>query len=138
MWKEEREADILTNMNQSPAEGNFCNEMNNALKPSIVKCQWVMSSKVIKWPIATPCFNVQMDNKISFSTFHRNEKMPRSMYKWTTKFLFLLFTEMRKCPVHPSHRLTGESNNESTFSGVRSTTTYRCRGSQAGLGTMFW
>jgi hypothetical protein len=37
IWKEKSEVYTLTNMHNPPAEGNFCNEHGNAMKPSIVE-----------------------------------------------------------------------------------------------------
>jgi len=81
-------------MNQPQAEGNFCNEKNNALKLSIVKY-----------------YNKQK------GYYEKSDQMANSysMIQRTKKLLFLLFTERRKFPNHPSHRLAGESNNESAL-----------------------
>ena len=37
LWKDKTEVDILTKINQPPAEGNFCDKMKNALKQPIVE-----------------------------------------------------------------------------------------------------
>jgi hypothetical protein len=37
IWEDKKEAYTLTNMHNQPAEGSFCNEYVNAVKPSSVK-----------------------------------------------------------------------------------------------------
>jgi hypothetical protein len=37
VWKDKLNVNMLTNMHRSPAEGNFCDEHGNALKPAIVQ-----------------------------------------------------------------------------------------------------
>jgi hypothetical protein len=37
VWKDKRSVTMLKNMHRSPAEGNFCDEHGNALKPAIVQ-----------------------------------------------------------------------------------------------------
>jgi hypothetical protein len=36
VWKDKRDVYMLTNIHNPPAEGNFCDESGNALKPAIV------------------------------------------------------------------------------------------------------
>jgi hypothetical protein len=36
VWKDKRDVHVLTNMHCPPAEGNFCDEHGNAVKPAIV------------------------------------------------------------------------------------------------------
>jgi hypothetical protein len=37
IWKDKRDIHMLMNMHHLPAEGNFCDEHGNALKPAIVQ-----------------------------------------------------------------------------------------------------
>jgi hypothetical protein len=37
IWKDKRHINMLTNMHHPPAEGNFCDEHGNALKPVIIQ-----------------------------------------------------------------------------------------------------
>jgi hypothetical protein len=37
VWKDKRDVHMLTNIHVSPAEGNFCDENGNALKPATVE-----------------------------------------------------------------------------------------------------
>jgi hypothetical protein len=37
VWKDKQNVNILTDMHHHPAEGNFCDEYGNALKPAIVQ-----------------------------------------------------------------------------------------------------
>jgi hypothetical protein len=37
VWKDKRDVHMLTNIHVSPAEGNFCDESGNILKPTIVQ-----------------------------------------------------------------------------------------------------
>jgi hypothetical protein len=37
VWKDKRNVNMLTNMHHLPAEGNFCEEHGNALKPAIIQ-----------------------------------------------------------------------------------------------------
>jgi hypothetical protein len=36
-WNDERDVNMLVNMHHPPAEGNFCDEHGNSLKPAIVQ-----------------------------------------------------------------------------------------------------
>jgi len=37
IWKDEIDVNILTNIHHPPAEGNFCDDHGNALKPAIIQ-----------------------------------------------------------------------------------------------------
>jgi hypothetical protein len=37
IWKDKGHVNMLTNMHHPPAEGNFCDEHGNALKPAIIQ-----------------------------------------------------------------------------------------------------
>jgi len=37
LWWDKRDVCMLTNIHNAPAEGNFCNEGGEAIKPQIVK-----------------------------------------------------------------------------------------------------
>jgi len=37
VWKDRRKVYMLTNMDQPPAEGNFCDDSNRPVKPNIVE-----------------------------------------------------------------------------------------------------
>jgi hypothetical protein len=37
IWKDKRHVNMLTNMHHLPAEGNFCDEHGNTLKPVIIQ-----------------------------------------------------------------------------------------------------
>jgi hypothetical protein len=37
IWKDKRHENMLMNMHHSPAEGNFCDDHRNTLKPAIIQ-----------------------------------------------------------------------------------------------------
>ena len=52
VWKDRQEVYMLTNMDPSPAEGNFCDDSNRPVKPHIVERYnrtWVTSTILIVW-----------------------------------------------------------------------------------------
>ena len=72
VWKGRREVYMLTNMDQSPAEGNFC-DRNRPVKPHIVKRY--------NWHMGCVDSSDRMANSYSIS---------RHTFKWTTKLFFHL------------------------------------------------
>jgi len=72
VWKDRQEVYMLTNMDQSPAEGNFC-DRNRPVKPHIVKRY--------NWHMGCVDSSDRMANSYSIS---------RHTFKWTTKLFFHL------------------------------------------------
>jgi hypothetical protein len=73
VWKGKRNVNKLTNMHRSKAEGNFCDEHGNALKPAIVQNYNRHMGYVDK--------SDRMTNSYSIS---------RRTWKWTKKLFYHL------------------------------------------------
>jgi hypothetical protein len=74
VWKDKRNAHILTNMHSPPAEGNLCDKYRNALKPATVEDYNRHTGYVDKSDIMAT----------SYSTSRRP-------WKWTKKIFFHLW-----------------------------------------------
>ena len=72
-WKDRRDVSLLTNMDPSPEEGNFCGESKQAVKPQIVARY--------NWHMGYVDISDRMANSYS---------MCRRTFKWTTKLFFHL------------------------------------------------
>ena len=56
VWKDKRDACLLTNIHDPPTEGNYRDEHGNVIKPGIVvdyNLTWGTLTIQIGWPIAT-------------------------------------------------------------------------------------
>jgi hypothetical protein len=95
VWKDKRDVYILTNIHDPPAEGNFCDESGNALKPAIVADYNRHMGYVDKGD--------RMTNSYSIS---------RRTWKWTKKLFFHLLDQtilnshilLKSCGSNISHR----------------------------------
>jgi hypothetical protein len=72
-WKDKRNVNMLTDIHCSPAEGNFCDEHGNALKPAILQDYNRNMGYIDK--------SDRMTNSYSIS---------RRTWKWTKKLFFHL------------------------------------------------
>lgn len=52
--KVKHNVNMLTNMHHSPAEGDFCNEHEKAMKPATVQDTWGMWTRATTWWTVTP------------------------------------------------------------------------------------
>jgi hypothetical protein len=119
VWKDKCNVHMLANMHDPPAEGNFCDESGNALKPEIVEHyiqhMWYVNK------------SDRMANSYSIS---------RRTWKWTKKlfFHFLDLTVLNSyillmsCGSKLSHRLQADTCEEyGRVCWTASTTTTICR-----------
>jgi hypothetical protein len=72
-WKDRRDVYMLTNMDQPPEEGNFCDDSKRAVKPQIVARY--------NWHMGYVDISDRMTNSYS---------MCRRTFRWTTKLFFHL------------------------------------------------
>jgi hypothetical protein len=95
VWKDKRDVHMLTNMHNPPAEGNFCDDHGNAIKPAIVEDYNKHMGYVDK--------SDRMANSYSIS---------RRTWKWTKKLFFHLldltilnsYILLSSCGAKLSHR----------------------------------
>jgi hypothetical protein len=73
VWKDKQNVNMLTNMHRSPAEGNFCDEHGNALKPDIVQD-----------------YNRHMGYVDKSDRMTNSYSIGRRTWKWTKKLFFHL------------------------------------------------
>ena len=71
VWKDRREIYLLTNMNPSPAEGNFCDDSNRPMRPDILER-----------------YNRHMGYVDNSDRMANNYSMCQRTFKWTTKLFF--------------------------------------------------
>ena len=71
VWKNRREVYMLTNMDPTPAEGNFCDNSNHPMKPHIM--EW---------------YNWHMGYVNNSDRMAKSYSMSRRTFKWTTKLFF--------------------------------------------------
>jgi hypothetical protein len=73
IWKDKRNVNMLTNMHHPPAEGNFCDEHGNALKPVIIQD-----------------YNEHMGYMDKSDRMTNTYSISRRTWKWTKKLFFHL------------------------------------------------
>jgi hypothetical protein len=73
VWKDKSDVHMLTNTHVSPAEGNFCDESGNALKPAIVED-----------------YNRHMGYADKSDKMANSYSISRRMWKWMKKLFFHL------------------------------------------------
>jgi hypothetical protein len=73
IWKDKRNVNMLTNMHHPPAEGNFCDEYGNALKPVIIQD-----------------YNEHMGYMDKSDRMTNTYSISRRTWKWTKKLFFHL------------------------------------------------
>ncbi|PNF35735.1 hypothetical protein B7P43_G16134 [Cryptotermes secundus] len=95
VWKDKRDVYMLTNMHCLPAEGSFCDEHGNAIKPAIVVD-----------------YNTRMGYVDKADRMANSYSISRRTWKWTNKLFFHLldltilnsFILLSPCGVKLSHR----------------------------------
>ncbi|PNF17185.1 hypothetical protein B7P43_G06584 [Cryptotermes secundus] len=95
VWKDKRDVYMLTNMHAPPAEGNFCDEHRNAIKPAIVAD-----------------YNMHMGYVDKADRMTNSYSISRRTWKWTKKLFFHLldltilnsFIVLSSCGAKISHR----------------------------------
>jgi hypothetical protein len=95
VWKDKRDVYLLTNMHCPPAEGNFCDEHGNAIKPAIVAD-----------------YNAHMGYVDKADRMANSYSISRRTWKWTNKLFFHLldltvlnsFILLSSCGAKFSHR----------------------------------
>jgi hypothetical protein len=73
IWKDKRDVYMLTNMHYPPAEGNFCDQHGNAIKPAIVAD-----------------YNAHMGYVDKADRMANSYSISRRTWKWTNKLFFHL------------------------------------------------
>jgi hypothetical protein len=73
IWKDKRHVNMLTNMHHPPAEGTFCDEHGNALKPVIIQD-----------------YNQHMGYVDKSDCMTNTSSISRQTWKWTKKLFFHL------------------------------------------------
>ena len=73
VWKDKWEVYMLTNIDPTPAEGNFCGDNNHPVKPHIMEK-----------------YNRHMDYVSSSDRMANSYSMSPHTFKWTTKLFFHL------------------------------------------------
>jgi hypothetical protein len=95
VWKDKCDVHMLTTMHTTPAEGNFCDEHGNAIKPAIVDD-----------------YNLHMGYVDKVDRMTNSYSISRRRWKWTNKLFFHLldltilnsFILLSSCGAKLSHR----------------------------------
>ena len=82
VWKDRLEVYILTDMDPSPAEGNFCDSSNRPVKP-----------RILEWYVRHMGYISSSDHMANSSS------MSQCTFKWTAKLFFHLLglTVLNSC-----------------------------------------